>query len=66
MAEETKSQGGSKILGTVLKVVLGVALIVLGGYLILRWLWAVKVVVEGCLPFALILAGLIALAIAKE
>lgn len=72
MAEETKEQatqcgcGSSKILGTAFKVILGLALIVAGALLGLRWRWAIKVILEGGIPFALILAGIIALAIAKE
>jgi uncharacterized membrane protein len=55
-----------KALSTLLKVVLGLAFLVLGGLAILKWWSALLIIVQGCIGLFLILAGVITLAIAKE
>ncbi|MDD5097091.1 MAG: hypothetical protein PHU59_01165 [Candidatus Omnitrophica bacterium] len=55
-----------KTLSTLLKVVLGLAFLVLGGLAILKWWAALLMIVQGCIGLFLILAGVITLAIAKE
>ena len=65
MADEAKKE--SKIsVATIGKVILGIVLIVVGVLLWLNWRWSFLVVLKGCLGPFLVLAGLIALAIAKE
>ncbi|MFC1704561.1 hypothetical protein ACFL1E_07280 [Candidatus Omnitrophota bacterium] len=51
---------------TMLKVILGLVLIVLGALAFINWWWHFLVVVKGCLGPFLILAGLVTFAIAKE
>ncbi|MEI6831097.1 MAG: hypothetical protein WCK61_00100 [Candidatus Omnitrophota bacterium] len=55
-----------KTLSTLLKVVLGLAFLVLGGLAILSWWGPLLIIVKGCVGLFLILAGVITLAIAKE
>ncbi len=55
-----------KALSTLLKVVLGLAFLVLGGLAILKFWPDLLVMVRGCVGLFLILAGVITLAIAKE
>ena len=68
MAEEKKEgcgcQGGG--LKSLVKVVIGIALIVLGVFLCIQWLPALLTLVKGCLGPFLVLLGLIFIAIAKE
>lgn len=71
MAEEVKEtkeveKTDDKVFKTVLKVVLGLVLLALGAYLILRWKWDIWTLIKGCAGPFLILAGVITLAIAKE
>jgi len=67
MAEEAKKQAGaSKLLPTLLKLLLGLAFLALGVWAILRWWVYLKIVLLGCVGLFLILAGIITLAIAKE
>lgn len=69
MAEELKQEakpGAGKVLSTLLKVVLGLAFLVLGVLAVIKWLAALLLVVKGCIGLFLILAGIITLAIAKE
>ncbi len=62
-----KQCGGSKkAIGTFLKVVLGLVLLVLGGSAILKFWGELLVLVKGGVGLFLILAGVITLAIAKE
>lgn len=72
MAEELKQGenkcccGGGKALSTIFKVVLGLALLALGCWSLLRW-WKLSIMIgKGCIGLFLILAGIITLAIAKE
>lgn len=61
MAENNKG-----LIATVLKVILGLILIVLGILMVIGWWAQLVMVIKGCLGLFLILCGLIALAIAKE
>ena len=70
MAEEAK-QGekkveAGKVISTIVKVILGLAFLVLGALAILKWWAALLMVIKGCIGLFLILAGIITLAIAKE
>lgn len=65
MAEENKADS-KKMMATVLKVILGLILIVLGVMMVIGWWEALKIVIQGCLGLFLVLCGLITLAIAKE
>ncbi|HLD82435.1 MAG TPA: hypothetical protein VI976_00600 [Candidatus Omnitrophota bacterium] len=64
--QEEKKQEGSKVLGTIFKVVLGLVFLGLGVCAIMRWWTNLLVVISGCIGLFLILAGVITLAIAKE
>jgi heme/copper-type cytochrome/quinol oxidase subunit 4 len=72
MAEEAKQEEKkaepSKVMSTIIKVILGLVLLVLAVYLLLgRHWWAhTWLVIKGCAGPFLILAGIITLAIAKE
>ena len=69
MAEEIKQEEKkepSKVMSTLLKVVLGLVFLVLGVAAILRWWKLLLMLVIGCIGLFLILAGIITLAIAKE
>jgi hypothetical protein len=62
----SKCCNGKKTLFTLLKVIFGLALLVLGGWLTLKYWEALVSIFKGCIGLFLILAGVIALAIAKE
>lgn len=67
--EEKKCCDGKNVFGTFLKVLLGLAFIVIALYLLFGrgwWLAYTWPVIKGCAALFLILAGLITLAIAKE
>lgn len=72
MAEETKKEcgccsgSGSKMIGTMIKVVIGLGFLVLGILALIRWLPALLIVGKGCIGLFLILAGVVTLAIAKD
>jgi len=70
MAEEVKQDEkkceAKNILGTLLKVILGLAFLGLGIGAVLLWWQHLVTVVKGCIGLFLILAGIITLAIAKE
>ena len=70
MADELKQEEGKqdskKIASTVLKVILGLVLLVLGIGAIIRWWGPILIVFKGCIGLFLVLAGIITLAIAKE
>lgn len=70
MAEEVKQEEkkveAKKIMSTILKIILGLAFLVLGALAILRWWKLLVMIVKGCIGLFLILAGIITLAIAKE
>ena len=63
--EEQKAEP-SKLPGTILKVILGLVLLVLGVAAIVRWWQLLLMIIKGCIGLFLILAGVITLAIAKE
>ena len=64
--EEPKEEKMKATVRTIFKVILGLVLIALGAHLV--WMWRIPLwtVIRGCLGPFLILAGIIALAIAKE
>lgn len=63
---EEKYCGSKKAISTLLKVILGLLFLVLGGLAILKYWKALLLIVKGCIGLFLILAGVITLAIAKE
>jgi hypothetical protein len=65
MADEVKG-GAGKVLGTLFKVILGIAFLVVGVAAVLRWGKLLIMIIKGCIGLFLILAGVITLAIAKE
>ena len=65
MAAEEK-KGASLVAKMALKIILGIALLSVGVWLIWLWRWDVLTVIRGFLGMAVILAGVIFLAIAKE
>lgn len=70
MAEEVKQEEKkaqvSKVISTMLKVILGIVFLALGVLAILRWWPQLLMIIKGCIGLFLILAGIITLAIAKE
>lgn len=66
MAEEADQKKGAKVLKTILKVVIGLAFLALGVYLVIRWRRDLLVVAKGCVGLFLIMTGAITVAIAKE
>jgi len=69
MAEEIKEAektDGGKVFKTILKVLLGLCLLAVGIALVWIWRGDLLVLIKGGLGLFLILAGIIALAIAKE
>lgn len=70
MAEEVKQEEkkveAKKVISTLFKVILGLALLALGILAIVAWWRDLAMVIKGCIGPFLILAGIIALAIAKE
>jgi hypothetical protein len=63
MAEQAEKKSGSK---TILKIVIGIVLIVLGLALVIVWWPYLLGLIQGCLGLFLIMAGAITIAIAKE
>jgi len=66
MKQEECKQDSKKIASTMLKVILGLLLLVLGIGAVIRWWIPILIVFKGCIGLFLILAGIITLAIAKE
>lgn len=64
MANEAKKAGLN--LKSLVKIVSGVIVLLVGILLTARFFWALKIMIAGCLGPFLILAGLIIVAIAKE
>ncbi len=60
------SEGRKNIASTMLKVVLGLALLILGVWAILGWWSDLLVVARGCIGLFLVLTATIVLVIAKE
>lgn len=63
---EEKCCGPKGVISTLLKVILGLLFLALGGLAILKYWKALLLIVKGCIGLFLILAGVITLAIAKE
>jgi hypothetical protein len=70
MAEEAKTEvkkeDGKKMMGTILKVILGLAFLALGAWLVYKGWPYIWVLIKGSAGIIVILAGIITLAIAKE
>jgi uncharacterized membrane protein HdeD (DUF308 family) len=66
LKQEEKAQQAKNAFGTIFKVILGLAFLVLGVFAVIRWFESLKIVFTGCIGLFLILAGIITLAIAKE
>jgi hypothetical protein len=64
--EDKKCCGAKKTVSAFLKVILGIAFLVLGGWAVLKWWKALVLVGKGCIGLFLILVGVVTLAIAKE
>lgn len=60
------AEGTKKVFSTMLKVLLGLAFLILGVWAIVAWWSNLLAVVRGCIGLFLVLAGIITLAIAKE
>ncbi len=70
MAEEVKTdaakENGKKTLATILKVILGLAFLILGALLVYRGWFHLLNLIKGSVGLFFLLAGIITLAIAKE
>ena len=66
LKQEEKKADAKNVLGTIFKVLLGLAFLALGLWAVIRWFDSLKIVFTGCIGLFLILAGVITLAIAKE
>ena len=66
MAEEAKKVGGNRVAATLIKVVLGLAFLAFGAWLVYKGWYYLLVMVKGSVGIFFILAGIITLAIAKE
>ena len=75
MADEVKQgeqqgcaakQAGCGVMKTVVKVLVGIAFLGVGVYLVGRWWGAVWLLIRGCAGPVLILVGLITIAIARD
>ena len=64
MAEESK--GAKQTAKAALKAALGIILLSVGVWLIWLWQGSLLIVIKGCLGIAVVLGGIIFLAIAKE
>ena len=70
MAEEIKKECacscGGKMVMTLVKVIIGLGLLVLGILAVIRWRYPLLMIMKGFIGLFLILVGIITLAIAKE
>ena len=66
MAEEAKKENGSKAMATFIKVLIGLAFLALGAWLLYKGWDYLVALVKGSVGLFFILAGIITLAIAKE
>jgi len=70
MAEEVKTEvkkeDGKKMMATILKVILGLAFLALGAWLVYKGWAYMWVLIKGSIGIFVILVGIITLAIAKE
>ena len=65
MTEEAKKEA-SQTVKTAIKVILGIAFLSVGIWLIWLWRWEIWTIIKGFLGIMTLLAGVIFLAIAKE
>ena len=63
---EAKNENGKKMMATFFKVILGLAFLALGAYLVYREWPHLYNLIKGSVGLLLVLAGVITLAIAKE
>jgi hypothetical protein len=63
---EAKKEDGKKIMATILKVILGLAFLILGAWLVYRGWYFLLGLIKGSVGLFFLLAGIITLAIAKE
>jgi len=66
MAEEISEKKASLCSKTGIKVVIGIVLIVIGLAALIKWRLDLLILIRGCVGLFLIMAGAIAIAIAKE
>jgi len=66
MAEETNEKKTCACSKPGLKVIVGIVLIIIGLVLAIKWRFSLLILVQGCIGLLLIMAGAIAIAIAKE
>ncbi len=66
MAEETNEKKTCACPKPNLKVIVGIVLIIIGLVLAIKWRLSLLILVQGCIGLLLIMAGAIAIAIAKE
>lgn len=66
MAEETKEKKAKVSVKTIGKMLIGIILIVLGLGTLIIWRGELLALIKGCIGLILIMAGAIAIAIAKE
>jgi len=59
-------ENAKKSSSAIIKVIIGLALLALGGLAIKAWWFELLTLIKGCIGLFLILAGIITLAIAKE
>ncbi len=65
MADEEK-KASCQAPKSALKVILGIAFLAVGAWLVWLWKWEVLTLIKGCLGMLVILAGVVFLAMAKE
>ncbi len=66
MAEQTSEKKSCVCSKPSIKVIIGVVLIIIGLAAAIKWRFSLLVLVQGCIGLFLIMAGAIAIAIAKE
>ena len=65
-SQETGVKKSSNTAKTTIKIILGMAFIILGLIALIRWWPSLLTIIKGCIGLFFILAGVITLAIAKE
>jgi len=66
MAEETSEKKTSVCSKTGIKVIIGIVLIIIGIAALIKWRFDLLILIRGCIGLFLIMAGAVAIAIAKE
>jgi hypothetical protein len=66
LKQEEKKADAKKTISTILKIILGLAFLVLGIWAIVAWWSDLLLVIRGCIGLFLVLAAIITFAIAKE